>query len=70
VEVPTLDGPAKIMVPPGTQSGATFRLRKKGMLMLRESGRGDELVVVQVKTPTRLTARQRDLVEQLLREGL
>ena len=70
VEVPTLDGPAKIMVPPGTQSGATFRLRKKGMPMLRESGRGDELVVVQVKIPTRLTTRQRELVEQLLREGL
>ena len=70
LEVPTLDGPAKIMVPPGTQSGATFRLRKKGMPLLRESGRGDELVVVQVKTPTRLTARQRELVEQLLREGL
>jgi molecular chaperone DnaJ len=69
VEVPTLDGPAKIMVPPGTQNGATFRLRKKGMPALREYGRGDELVVVQVKVPTKLTSRQRELIDQLLREG-
>ena len=70
VEVPTLDGPARIVMPPGTQSGATFRLRKKGMPALRENGRGDELIVVQVRTPTNLTPRQRELVEQLSREGL
>jgi molecular chaperone DnaJ len=70
VEVPTLDGRAKIMVPPGTQTGATFRLRRKGMPLLRENGRGDELVFVQVRTPTKLTPRQRELVEQLSREGL
>jgi molecular chaperone DnaJ len=70
VEVPTLDGSAKIMVPPGTQSGATFRLRRKGMPALRESGRGDELVVVQVRTPTNLTSRQKDLFGQLSKEGL
>jgi len=70
VEVPTLDGKAKIVVPPGTQSGATFRLRKKGMPGLRENGRGDELVVVQVKTPTKLSGRQQDLIRELAREGL
>lgn len=70
VEVPTLDGPAKIMMPPGTHSGATFRLRKKGMPALRENGRGDELVVVQVKTPAKLTPRQRELIQELSREGL
>ncbi len=70
VEVPTLDGPARIMMPPGTQSGATFRLRKKGMPALRGNGRGDELVVVQVKTPTKLTPQQRELVQHLSREGL
>ena len=69
VEVPTLDGPARIMVPPGTQSQATFRLRKKGMPAIRESGRGDELVLVQVRTPTKLTSRQKELFEQLAREG-
>jgi molecular chaperone DnaJ len=70
VEVPTLDGAARIVMPPGTQSGATFRLRKKGMPAVRANGRGDELVVVQVKTPTKLTPRQRDLLKQLSNEGL
>jgi molecular chaperone DnaJ len=70
VEVPTLDGSAKIMMPPRTQSGATFRLRKKGMPDLRDNGRGDELVVVQVKTPTKLSPRQRELIQELSREGL
>jgi len=69
VEVPTLDGPARIMVPPGTQSQATFRLRKKGMPAIRENGRGDELVLVQVRTPSKLTSRQKELFEQLAREG-
>ena len=70
VEVPTLNGPAKITVPAGTQSGAMFRLRKKGMPGLRSYVRGDELVVVQVKTPTKLTSRQRELIKDLSREGL
>ena len=70
VQVPTLDGPAKINVPSGTQSGAVFRLRRKGMPALRDGGRGDELVIVQVRTPTKLTSRQKELVQQLSREGL
>ncbi|HYB67349.1 MAG TPA: molecular chaperone DnaJ [Candidatus Acidoferrales bacterium] len=70
VQVPTLDGPANIMVPPGTQSGAVFRLRKKGMPAIRENDKGDELVVMQVRTPTNLTSHQKDLVQELSREGL
>jgi len=70
IEVPTLDGPAKIVIPPGTQSAAVFRLRRKGMSSLRENDRGDELVVVRVKTPSKLTSKQRELVEELSREGL
>ena len=70
IEVPTLDGPARISVPQGTQSGAIFRLRKKGMPGLRYSGRGDELVVVRVKIPAKLSQRQRELIEQLSKEGL
>ena len=70
VQVPTLDGPANIVMPPGTQSGAIFRLRKKGMPALRENGRGDELVVLQVRTPTRLTPHQTELLQELSREGL
>jgi molecular chaperone DnaJ len=70
VEVPTLDGHARIVIPPGTQSGATFRLRKKGMPAWRENGRGDELVIVQVRTPSKLTTRQQELIRDLAREGL
>jgi molecular chaperone DnaJ len=70
VEVPTLDGRAKIVMPPGTQSGAVFRLRRKGMPSLRGDGRGDELVVVEVTIPSKLTHRQQELVEELSKEGL
>ena len=70
LQVPTLDGPASIKLPGGTQSGAVFRLRKKGMPDLRDGRRGDELVVVNVRTPGELTSRQRELLEQLSREGL
>jgi molecular chaperone DnaJ len=70
VEVPTLDGPARISMPPGTQSGVIFRLRKKGMPGLRFSGSGDELVIIRVKIPTKLSQRQRDLIEELSKEGL
>jgi len=70
VDVPTLDGSAKITVPPGTQGGTMFRLRRKGMPELRHNGRGDELVVVQVSTPTKLTQRQRELIQDLSRVGL
>ncbi len=70
LEVQTLDGPAKIMIPPGTQGGASFRLRKKGMPALRNGDRGDEIVYVQVRTPTRLSSKQRELIQELAREGL
>ena len=70
LDVPTLDGPARISVPAGTQSGAVFRLRKKGMPGLRDNRRGDELVIVRLRTPTRLSQRQRDLIQDLSSEGL
>ena len=70
VDVPTLDGTARISMPAGTQSGAVFRLRKKGMSRFREYGRGDELVVVRLKTPTKLTQRQREIIRELSKEGL
>ncbi len=65
VEVPTLDGSEKLIVPAGTQTGETFRLRGKGVPYLRGEGRGDQLVTVYVVTPKKLTQEQRDLFEQL-----
>ncbi|MGQ9907499.1 MAG: molecular chaperone DnaJ [Candidatus Flexifilum sp.] len=69
VNVPTVDGEVEIVIPPGTQTGRVFRLRGKGVPRLRSdgtnSGRGDQLVYVQVEIPTRLTDEQRRLFEQL-----
>lgn len=66
VQVPTLEGKRKkISIPAGTQSGAIFRLRGGGVPQLRGSGRGDQLIVVQVAIPSHLTAKQRELFLQL-----
>jgi molecular chaperone DnaJ len=69
VDVPTLDGKVKMRVPPGTQSGRLFRLRGKG-IPRGGSGdaRGDQHVRIVLETPTELTARQRELFEELARE--
>ena len=56
--VPTLDGPAKLKLPTGTQSNTIFRVRGKGMPSLKGSGRGDLMVEVQVETPTKLSSAQ------------
>ncbi len=56
--VPTLDGPAKLKLPVGTQSSTIFRVRGKGMPSLKGSGRGDLMVEVQVETPTKLSSSQ------------
>jgi molecular chaperone DnaJ len=64
IEVPTLDGAAKVKVPAGTQSGQMFRLRGRGVPDLNGYGTGDELVRIVVETPRKLTARQRDLLEE------
>lgn len=55
---PTLDGPAKLKIPAGTQSGTIFRMRSQGVPTLKGGGRGDLLVEVQVETPTRLSSSQ------------
>ena len=65
VEVPTVDGPATLKVPAGTQPGKVFRLRGKGVPHLRGSGRGDHLVNVHVVTPQSINEKQRKLFEEL-----
>jgi molecular chaperone DnaJ len=67
IEVPTLDGSAKVKVPAGTQSGQMFRLRGRGVPDLGGYGKGDELVRIVVETPKKLTARQRELLEEFAR---
>lgn len=67
IEVPTLEGKIKLKVPAGTQSGNVFRLRGKGIVSLNTGGRGDQLVRVMVEIPRKLTARQRELLEEFAR---
>jgi molecular chaperone DnaJ len=69
LEVPTLEGKVKLKIPAGTQSGKVLRLSGKGIPSLQGYGRGDQLVVVRVETPSRLTARQRELLEEFARES-
>ncbi len=65
VMVPTLDGPAEMEVPAGTQSGDQFVLSGRGVPRLRGNGRGNMVVHVTVVTPEELTDGQRELLEQL-----
>jgi molecular chaperone DnaJ len=64
VEVPTLDGKALLKVPAGTQPGALFRLKGKGITRLRGHGRGDQHVRIQVQIPTGLSANEKTLIQQ------
>jgi molecular chaperone DnaJ len=65
VEVPTLEGEEKLVIPSGTQTGKTFRLRGKGVPYLRRNGRGDQLVTVRVVTPPSLDDHQKHLFQEL-----
>ncbi len=66
VTVPTADGQEQVEIRPGTQAGSEIRLRGKGVPHLRRSNsRGDVHVLVDVHVPNKLTARQRELLEQL-----
>ena len=69
ITVPTVDGEAELTIPPGTQTGESFRLRGKGFPRLRRdgtsAGRGDQWVIVQVVVPKHLTPEQRELFEAL-----
>ncbi len=64
VEVPTLDGKVKLNIPEGTQSGTTFRLKGKGVPFLRNGGRGDQFVTVNVSVPRGMTSTQKDALRQ------
>lgn len=65
LEVPTLDGKAKLKIPAGIQSGQILRMRGKGFPRVRGSSRGNQLVKIQIKTPKSLTSKQKKLLEEL-----
>lgn len=64
VKVPTLDGVVEYDIPEGTQAGAVFRLRGKGIPFIRGKGRGDEYVNIEVEIPKNLTNRQKSLLRE------
>jgi curved DNA-binding protein len=69
-QVPSLDGPVGIKIPPGTPNGQVFRLRGHGLPRLGHGGeRGDLLAALSVELPRTLSARQRELFEELRRSG-
>jgi len=65
IEIPTLDGSAKVKIPPETQTGQVFRLRGKGIKGVRSTYPGDLLCQVVVETPVRLNDRQKELLREL-----
>jgi molecular chaperone DnaJ len=70
VEVPTVEGTrARVNVPAGTQSGAQFRLRGKGMSVLRSKSRGDMYIEVAIETPRNLSKKQQELLREFEASG-
>jgi curved DNA-binding protein len=70
IRVQTMSGGVNLKIPAGSQNGQTFRLRGKGMPRLRKSGQhGDLYAKLEIKLPTKLTAKQRELFEQLKKLG-
>ncbi len=70
IDVPTVEGSiTRVKIPPGTESGKQFRLRGKGMPVLRTKMFGDMYIQVDVETPKNLTKRQKELLEEFERES-
>jgi molecular chaperone DnaJ len=65
LQIETLEGPATIKIPEGTQNGRQFKLRSKGVPHLNEHGKGDLIVEIRVATPSKLTKAQKELLRQL-----
>ncbi len=65
IEVPTLTGRAKLKIEPGIQSGKILRMREKGLPHLNGYGKGDQLVAINIYTPTKLSNKDKDLLKQL-----
>ncbi len=69
LDVKTVDGELTIKIPAGTQSGTDFRLASHGVPSLRSDSRGAHIVTVRVETPTKLSKKQKELLEQFRGSG-
>jgi molecular chaperone DnaJ len=65
IEVETIDGPIKLKIPPGTQSGTDFRLSNHGVPHLKKETRGPQIITIHVDIPEKLTKKQKELLEEL-----
>jgi molecular chaperone DnaJ len=65
IVIPTLEGDYKMKVPEGTQTGTQIKLRGRGVPVLNGHGKGDLYVQIKVQTPTKLTKRQKELLQEL-----
>ena len=70
IEAPTIDSAVKLRIRPGTQHGTLIRLRDQGIPKLHGRGKGDEYVRVMIDVPEKLTHEQKDLIENLAKEGM
>jgi len=69
IEVPTLEGKAKLKIPSGTQSNTVFRMKGKGIPYLHGYGKGDELVEVVITVPEKLTSKQKEILKEFDKSG-
>ncbi len=69
IEVPTLDGKAKLKIPPGTQTGTVFRMKGKGIPSLNSFGAGSQNVEIVIQTPRKLTKKQKELLHEFEKES-
>jgi molecular chaperone DnaJ len=67
IDVPSLDGPKQLKIPPGAQYGSIFRIKGHGLPDIRTRRTGDELVQITVETPTKLNAQQEELLREFAR---
>ena len=67
VEIPTLTGKAKLIIDAGTPAGRLLRMRDRGIPHLNNYGRGDELVRVNIWIPSKLNAKEKELIKELMK---
>jgi molecular chaperone DnaJ len=67
IDIPTLEGKARVKVPPGTPNGKVFTLKGRGMPVLNGTGRGDQRVILRVEVPGNLSKRERELLDEFKR---
>ena len=70
VEVPSIEGPKRVTIPPGVKSHAKVRLKGLGVTDMNKGTNGDQYVEVLIDIPKRLTDKQKTLLEELKKEGI